>query len=479
MPRAPSPIASLLAGAPRVINVGLRGFAAELAGRGVPVAHVEWRPPPPGRARAAARLARLAPQAARIADANAEALRRMLAAEPVLVDVVPAGEAMPELGRHVVLHAGPPITWARMCGPLQGAVAGALVFEGWAADLEAATRLAASRAIEFRPNHALGAVGPMTGITTRSMPVMVVENRAFGNRAYCMINEGLGKVMRFGANDAGVLARIAWLRDEFGPLLGAALRAAGGLELAPLAARGLAMGDEMHQRNVACSSLVLRGLAPHLARAAGSAEPLARSLAFIAGNEQFFLNVGMAMAKSIADPARGIEACSLVTAMCRNGTEFGLRLSGTGDTWFTAPVEMPQGLYFAGYGEADANPDMGDSAIMETVGLGAFAMAASPAVMGFVGAGRASDALAFTRAMGELTAGANPRWTIPALDGQGVPTGIDARKVADTGIQPAINTGIAHRRPGVGQVGAGVARAPLACFDQALDALAGALGVSP
>jgi hypothetical protein len=478
MPRTPSPVASLLAGAPRVINVGLRSFAAELAGRGVAVAHVEWRPPPPGRERAAALLARLAPHAARIAQANAEALRRMLAGEPVLTDVVAAGEAMPELGRHVVLHAGPPIAWARMCGPMQGAVAGAIVFEGWAGDLGAAARLAASGAIEFRPNHALGAVGPMTGITTRSMPVMVVENRAFGNRACCMINEGLGKVMRFGANDAEVLARIAWLRDEFGPLLGAALRASGGLELAPLAARGLAMGDEMHQRNVACSSLALRGLAPSLARAAGDAGQLARSLAFIAGNEQFFLNVGMAMAKSIADPARGIEACSLVTAMCRNGTDFGIRLSGTGDAWFTAPVEMPQGLYFAGYGEADANPDMGDSAIMETVGLGAFAMAASPAVMGFVGAGRASDALAFTRAMGELTAGANPGWTIPALDGQGVPTGIDVRKVADTGIQPAINTGIAHRRPGVGQVGAGVARAPLACFDQALAALAGALGVA-
>ena len=479
MPRTSSPIASLLAGPPRVINVGLRSFAAELAGRGVPVAHVEWRPPAPGRERAAALLARLAPHAPRIAQANAEGLRRMLAGEPVLKDVVPAGEAMPELGRHVVLHAGPPIAWARMCGPLQGAVAGAIVFEGWARDLEAAAQLAASGAIEFRPNHALGAVGPMTGITTRSMPVMVVENRTFGNRAYCMINEGLGKVMRFGANDAEVLARIAWLRDEFGPLLGAALRASGGLELAPLAARGLTMGDEMHQRNVACSSLALRGLAPHLARAAGGADTLAKSLAFIAGNEQFFLNIGMAMAKSIADPARGIEACSLVTAMCRNGTDFAIRLSGTGDTWFTAPVEMPQGLYFAGYGEADANPDMGDSAIMETVGLGACAMAASPAVMGFVGAGRASDALAFTRTMGELTTGANPRWTIPALDGQGVPTGIDARKVADTGTQPAINTGIAHRRPGVGQVGAGVARAPLACFDQALAALATALGAAP
>jgi hypothetical protein len=312
----------------------------------------------------------------------------------------------------------------------------------------------------------------MTGITTRSMPVMVVENRAFGNRTYCMINEGLGKVMRFGANDESVLARIAWLRDEFGPLLGAALRASGGLELAPLISRGLAMGDEMHQRNVACSALVLRALSPHMARAAGSAEALSKALAFIAGNEQFFLNVGMAMGKSIMDPVRGIEACSLVAAMCRNGTDFGVRLSGTGDAWFTAPVEMPQGLYFPGYGEKDANPDMGDSAIMETVGLGAFAMAAAPAVMGFVGAGRASDALGFTRTMGEITVGRNPKWSIPLLDGEGVPAGIDVRKVAGTGIQPAINTGIAHRKPGVGQVGAGVARAPLACFDRALEAFA-------
>jgi hypothetical protein len=236
------------------------------------------------------------------------------------------------------------------------------------------------------------------------------------------------------------------------------------------------MGDEMHQRNVACSALTLRALAPHFARAAGDAGTLSRSLAFIAGNEQFFLNIGMAMGKAIMDPVRGIEACSLVSAMCRNGTDFGIRLSGTGDAWFTAPVEMPQGLYFPGYSERDANPDMGDSAIMETVGLGAFAMASAPAVMGFVGAGRASDALAFTRAMGEITLAKNPMWTIPALDFQGVPAGIDARKVADTAIQPAINTGIAHRRPGVGQVGAGVARAPLACFDRALGAFARSLG---
>jgi len=468
---------SLLQGAPRVVNIGLRGFADALTARNVDVVQVDWRPPAPGRGAPGELLARLGAHEAAIARANAEGLRRMLAAEPVLVDVQPAGTVIPELGGRVVLHAGPPIAWDRMCGPMRGAVAGAIVFEGWAGDLRAAERLAASGGVTFHPNHRFDAVGPMTGITTRSMPVLVVENRSFGNRATCMINEGLGKVMRFGANDAEVLERLAWLRDVFGPLLGTALRAAGGLELVPLVARGLAMGDEMHQRNVACSMLALRALAQHLARAAGDAETLARSLAFIAGNEQFFLNIGMAMAKSIMDPVRSIEACSLVAAMSRNGTDFGVRVSGTGDAWFLAPVEMPQGLYFPGYDESDANPDMGDSAIMETIGLGAFAMASAPAVVGFVGAGRASDAAEFTRAMAGITRATNPKWTMPALDFQGVPTGIDLRRVVESGVQPVINTGIAHRKAGVGQVGAGIARAPLGCFDAALVAFSRTLGL--
>lgn len=467
---------SLLRGAPRVVNIGLASFAEQLAALGVPVAQLDWRPPAAGGV-SARLLARLAAHEARIARANDEALRRMLAAEPVLADVVPAALAMPELKERMLLHAGPPLEWRRMCGPMQGAVAGAIVFEGWAADLESAAKLAASGGVQFHPNHHFGAVGPMTGITTRSMPVLVVENRAFGNRAYCMINEGLGKVMRFGANDAEVLARIGWLRDEFGPAFGAALRALGGLELSPLIARGLAMGDEMHQRNVACSALVLRSLAPHLAQAAGDAASLAKMLAFIAGNEQFFLNIGMAMGKSVMDPVRGIEDSSVVTAMCRNGTEFGVRVAATGDAWFTAPVAMPQGLYFPGYSEKDANPDMGDSAIMETIGLGAFAMAAAPAVAGFVGAGSARDAAGYTATMAEIALVRHPRWTIPALDFAGVPAGIDVRRVAETGIEPAINTGIAHRKPGVGQVGAGISRAPLACFERALAAFAATFGI--
>jgi hypothetical protein len=415
---------------------------------------------------------------ARIEAANAEALKRILAGDPVLVDVVSARDALAGLEPGLILHAGPPVGWDRMCGPMRGAVMGIAVFEGWASDLADAEKKAASGTFRFAPNHDYGAVGPMTGMTTVSQPLLVVENRAFGNRAYCAINEGLGKVMRFGGNDAEVLARLAWLRDEFGPLLGKALRKAGGIPLKTLVARGLTMGDEMHQRNVACSSLLLRLLAPRLAEVSDDTAKLARCLAFIGGNDQFFLNVAMAMGKAMTDPAKGIAASSIVTAMCRNGTDFGIRVAALGDRWFTAPVEMPRGLYFPGFSEADANPDMGDSAIVETIGLGGFAMGAAPAVVGFIGAGPASEAAVFTRTMGEITIGQNPEWTIPSLDYQGVPTGIDIRKVVETGLAPTINTGIAHRQPGVGQVGAGVVRAPLACFSRALEAFAETMGVA-
>jgi hypothetical protein len=365
-----------------------------------------------------------------------------------------------------------------MCGPMRGAVMGIAVLEGWAENLDEAAADAAAGSFAFHPNHHFGAVGPMTGLTTRSQPLMVVENRTFGNRAYCAINEGLGKVMRFGGNDAEVRGRLAWIRDVFGPALGRALRETGGIALKPLIARGLTMGDEMHQRNVACSSLLMRLVAPALARTAGSADDLVAALSFMGANDQFFLNVAMAMGKALTDPARGIARSSVVTAMSRNGTDFGIRVSGTADRWFTAPVEMPVGIYFPGFSERDANPDMGDSAIVETVGLGGFAMAAAPAVVGYVGAGRASEAAAFTRAMTEITVGANPAWTIPAMDFAGVPTGIDIRLVVETGLAPTINTGIAHREPGIGQVGAGIVKAPLKCFEDALVSFAETMGVA-
>ena len=464
----------LLAGPPRVVNVGLAQFADDLRGAGVEVVEVGWSPPaaPPSALALADRLEAGSPAGDRVEAANREAVARMLRGDPVLVDVLPAGEAVPGMRDRLVLHAGPPIGWERMCGPMRGAAAGAAVLEGWAPDLDEAEALAAAGGIGFAPNHHHDAVGPMTGIITRSMPVMVVENRTFGNRAYCTLNEGLGKVMRFGGNDADVRARLGWIAEALGPALGAAVRHAGGVALKGIVGRGLAAGDEMHQRNAACTGLLLRALAPALARTGADREALAAVLAFIAGNDQFFLNVAMALGKAVADPARGVAGSSLVTAMSRNGADFGVRLSGTGDRWFTAPVEMPRGLYFPGFTEADANPDMGDSTIVETVGLGSFAMAAAPAVAGFVGAGNAAEADGYTRRMYEITLARNPEWTIPALDFAGAPTGIDARRVVASGIAPTINTGIAHREPGIGQVGAGVVRAPMDCFVQALEGLA-------
>ena len=471
--------ADLLSNGPRVVNVGLSGFADDLRAAGVSVIDVAWTPPASTDARVLEALDSVTGAdsglTARVEAANATSVERMLAADPVLVDVRAAGEVVEGLEERMILHAGPPIDWARMCGPMRGAVAGAIVLEGWAPTLQAASALAESGEIRFAPNHHFDAVGPMTGLTTRTMPVMVVENRTFGNRAYCTVNEGLGKVMRFGGNDDSVLDRLRWLASTLGPLLGEALRAGDGVPLKALVARGLSMGDEMHQRNVACTSLLLRALAPGLARTTRDNVLLGEVFEFIGGNDQFFLNVAMAMGKAIMDPVRGIDGSSIVTAMSRNGTEFGVRLAGTGERWFTAPVEMPRGLYFPGFTEDDANPDMGDSTIVETVGLGGFAMAASPAVAGFVGAGSASTALGHTRSMYEITAARNPEWTIPALDFAGVPSGIDARKVVASGLAPTINTGIAHREPGVGQVGAGIVNAPLACFEQALAGLVEAM----
>ena len=471
--------ADLLSNGPRVVNVGLPRFAGDLRAAGVPVSDVAWTPPASADARVLDALDRVTGAdpglTERVEAANAVAIERMLAAEPVLVDVRPAGEVIAGLDDRMVLHAGPPIEWARMCGPMRGAVAGAIVLEGWAPSLDAAIELAASGEVRFAPNHHFDAVGPMTGLTTRSMPVMVVENRAFGNRAYCTVNEGLGKVMRFGGNDDAVLERLRWLASTLGPLLGETLCTGDGVPLKALVARGLSMGDEMHQRNVACTSLLLRTLAPALARTTRDNALLGEVFEFVGGNDQFFLNVAMAMGKAIMDPVGGIDGSSIVAAMSRNGTDFGVRLSGAGERWFTAPVEMPRGLYFPGFTADDANPDMGDSTIVETIGLGGFAMAASPAVAGFVGAGGAGAALGATRSMYEITAARNPEWTIPALDFAGVPAGIDARKVVASGLAPTINTGIAHREPGVGQVGAGIVNAPLGCFEQALVALVDAM----
>jgi hypothetical protein len=409
-----------------------------------------------------------------IRTANEAALARLVGGEPVLVDCLPAREAM-GLAARTVLHAGPPLPWDRACPTMQSAIQCAIRYEGWAPDDAGARALIVDGQVACAPCHRWGAAGPMTGMVTPSMPVFLVENRRHGNRAFATINEGLGRVLRFGANDASVIERLRWLEREAGPRLGAAIRASGGIDLRALIAQALRMGDEMHQRNVAASCLLGRALMPHLARATGDGAGLARLADFLAGNDQFFLNLAMAAAKASADPCLGIAGSTMVATMARNGTDFGIRVAGLGDRWFTAPVSVPEGLYFPGFGPADANPDIGDSAIVETVGLGGFAMAASPAVAGFVGAGGLREAIAATEEVAEICLGEHPHFRIPTLDDRGTPVGIDIRKVVETGITPLINTGMAGKVPGTGQIGAGVVRAPLACFEAALEAFAAAV----
>jgi hypothetical protein len=453
-----------------VVNVGLPAFGEAIRAAGGAALDVEWTPPGPGDPAVARRLARLINQP-RIEAANRTAYEAYLAAQPVLEGIGMARELIAGMGERAILHAGPPIAWAGMCGPMQGAIVGAILHEGWATDAEGAAALAAAGEIAFAPCHQLGAVGPMAGVISPSMPVWLVVDRAHGNRACCNLNEGLGKVLRFGANGPEVQGRLRWMRDVLAPALAAALEVSGGLELKPLIAQALHMGDEVHNRNVAASSLLLKRLVPALLRTDVAPAEIASVVDFIAGNDHFFLNLSMAACKAMLDAAAGVPGSSLVTAMARNGVEFGIRLSGTGDAWFTAPAPVVEGLLFPGYTSADAAPDLGDSAITETAGLGGFAMAASPAIVQFVG-GSPQDAIASSLEMGHITLGRNGAFTLPALDFTGTPAGIDARKVVDSGIAPIINTGIAHKQAGIGQIGAGITRAPLACFAKAILALA-------
>ncbi|PYN82303.1 MAG: hypothetical protein DMD96_06420 [Candidatus Rokuibacteriota bacterium] len=445
------------------VVVGPELFAAALVAQGVPVRRVDWRPPP-----AAEALASL--WCDTVDAANRVALDRLLAAHQILVDVRPAIDVVPGMTRETVLHAGPPIAWERMSGPLRGGIVGALIYEGLATTWEDAERLVTRGAVRFDPCHHHATVGPMAGATTASMPVLVVENRTAGNRAYSTLNEGLGKVLRYGAYAPDVIDRLRWFRDVVGPALGEAIRRAGGIDLRALIGQAVQMGDECHNRNRAASALLIKALAPEIAGLDLPGAERRRILAFAASNEHLFLNVGMAACKAALDPAHGVTDSTLVTAMARNGTEFGIRVSGLGDRWFTGPAETPQGLYFPGFGPGDANPDIGDSAITETAGLGGFAIGGAPAVVQFVG-GTPAAALEYTRLMYEITLGESTAYRLPALDFRGTPTGIDVRLVVQTGILPQIDTGMAHREPGIGQVGAGLVKPPRVCFDRAFEAL--------
>jgi len=453
-----------------VLNVGLASFADAIVQRGGAATRIEWAPPANGDAAVGTALARLVNDA-KVDAANAQAAERYLAAQPRLEGIGIAREVLPGMGSRMILHAGPPIAWPRMCGPMQGAIVGAILYEGWADDAAKARAMAGSGDIAFEPCHHHAAVGPMAGIISPSMPVWMVRNSTHGNRSFSNLNEGLGKVLRFGANGPEVIARLKWMEKTLAPTLRAGLEVLKDLEIKPLMAQALHMGDEVHNRNGAASALLIKRLVPALLKSSAAPADTAAVIEFIAGNDHFFLNISMAACKAMLDAAHGVAGSSMVTAMARNGVEFGIRVSGTGERWFTAPAPLVNGLYFPNQSIKDAAPDLGDSAITETAGVGGFAMAAAPAIVKFVG-GSAQDALANTLAMTHITLRRNPAFTLPALDFAGTPACIDARRVVDTGILPVINTGIAHKEPGVGQIGAGVTRAPLACFTQAILALA-------
>ncbi|MGV9374579.1 DUF1116 domain-containing protein [Nonomuraea sp. NPDC003707] len=446
----------------RVITVGAGLLDEALRAQAVETTPVSWRPPLPGTAEAlAAVLADPRRQAA-----NELAVSRLTSARPHLVGVRRASEV---LAARTFLHAGPPITWERASGPMRGALIGAMLLEGLAGDEHEAGRRLAAGEIALRPCHEHATVGPMAGVVSPSMWLFEVRDDEHGGTAYCSLNEGLGKVLRYGAYGPEVLERLRWMDAVLGPALAATLERTGPIDLRSLMAQALQMGDELHNRNRAATSLLLRELAPAVVEAAPGAA--AEVLRFINGNDHFFLNAGMAAAKVSTDAARDVPGSSMVVAMARNGTDFGVQVSGLGGRWFTGPAGVPDGLYLGSYGPDDANPDIGDSTITETSGLGGFAMAAAPAIVRFVG-GEVSDAVRATRSMYEITLAEHPGYQIPGLGFRGTPVGIDVTLVARTGLLPVVNTGIAGRVAGTGQVGAGLVKPPVEAFTTALIALA-------
>jgi len=414
-----------------------------------------------------------------IEQANRTTVDRMMEARPVLIGVGRARDVIPGMRDNLLLHAGPPVTWERMAGPMKGAAVGCLILEGKAKGWDDAEALIKSGAIDFEPCHHHSAVGPMAGLISPSMMVYIVENQAHGstslttggNRAYSGINEGRGKVLRMGAYSEEVLARMRWLNDVLAPVVNDALKLCGGIDIRALLAQSLHMGDDGHNRETAASLLYLKSIAPAIVKTAPNSDMAADILETLGDNPLAILNPIMAACKTMTDAGHNIEGSTIVTTMARNGTDFGIRVSGLGDRWFTAPAGVVKALYFPGFTEKDANPDIGDSTITETAGIGGFAMAAAPAIVTFIG-GHAQDAVNTTLDMYEITTTEHKYFTMPPLDFRGTPTGIDIRKVVEKGVPPRVNTGVAHREPGIGQVGAGIVTAPMKVFEDALIAYA-------
>lgn len=450
-----------------MVSTGVSIFADALSDQAVDVARVDWRPPMEG---TEADLAEVATDPRR-ADANARALAAYLGVQGNLVGLAPASELL-GLEKGQFLHAGPPLLWENASGPMRGALLGAAAYEGLVENPEDAEALFVSGDnVSLDPCHHHSTVGPMAGVVSPSMWMWIIEDPTDGRRTYCSLNEGLGKVLRYGAYSPDVLERLRWMSDILGPVLAKATEATDPINVTAILGQMLQMGDEAHNRNRAGTLMLLRDLAPAMVQTGADVKDLAQVLKFIGGNDHFFLNIAMPACKLALDAARDIEGSTMVVAMARNGTEFGIQTSGTGDEWFTGPAQIANGLYLGSYGPEDANPDIGDSAITETAGIGGFAMATAPAIVRLVG-GTVPDALATSRRMGEITLGNNDRWAIPILDFMGAPTGIDVTLVCRTSVLPQINTGMAGAVAGTGQVGAGLVTPPAEIFPKALAALA-------
>jgi len=452
-----------------VVTAGADLLATALESQGVDTGRVDWRPPVAGTETA---LSAVMLDPRRVA-ANEEAVRRMTQASAHLVDVRPAADVL-QLERGHFLHAGPPITWDRASGPMRGALIGAVLFEGLAPDEAAAERELAAGSFTWEPCHHRGAVGPMAGVVSPSMWMLELVDPGDGRRSWCSLNEGLGKVLRYGAYSPDVIERLAWMSDVLGPALQLATRARGPIDVRAIVAQMVQMGDEGHNRNRAGTLMLLKEWLPDLISSGLPSDDLAAVVRFVSGNDHFFLNVVMPACKLVTSAASGLPGSTVVTTMARNGTDFGIQVSGTADTWYVGPAQVADGLYLGDYGPDDANPDIGDSAITETAGIGGFAMATAPAIVRFVG-GSVQDALATTRRMYDLCVGENPAWAIPIMDFRGTPTGIDVTSVLRTGTLPQINTGMAGRVAGTGQVGAGLVTPPMECFTSAIEGLASAL----
>ncbi len=451
-----------------VINIGLPSFKQTLDREQVPSVQMDWRPP---LVSDASILRIIKAKSSEISEANGTALERILSSKPFIVGMGKAHDVIPGMNKNLLLHAGPPVTWDRMCGPMKGAIIGALLYERRAVTAEEAEQLAASGAIAFAPCHEHSAVGPMAGIVSPSMPVFILRDDEHGNYVYCTMNEGLGKVLRYGAYSPDVIERLQWMETTLYPSLKTAIDHLGKIDLKSIIAQALQMGDEVHNRNRAATSLLYRILAPAIVQTVADRQTAASVLEFINKNDHFFLNLSMGASKLSLDAARNIPNSSIVVVMARNGTDFGIQLSGTGNSWFTGASLVPDALFFTGYTKEDANPDIGDSSITETNGLGGFAIASSPAIVQFVG-GSTADAIQYTLKMYEITAAEHPVYKIPYLNFRGTPTGIDVVKVIEKNILPFIDTGVAHKLAGIGQIGAGVLSAPAEPFINALIGLA-------